>query len=275
MILKCTKVFATTALPYSDCNRSLFEKIFCRSSSIFNSGIKLHKRNIMTTIDSQDIVPAIKGKNTGTVIFLHGSGGTGSLSKEWVEMLKPEIALPHLKIIFPTAPLRPYTPLFGELSNVWFNRIKISPKCPEHLETLNSASEDLKQIVQKEIDSGIPADRIVIGGFSMGGAMSLHMGYRITPQIGGVFALSSFLNENSLVYQELQQNKSQKLPPLFYTQGDRDDLVLFEWAENTFKQLQSYGVEGQFMTKKGCFHELKKKEIDAVWNWITELIPEQ
>ncbi|XP_065225560.1 lysophospholipase-like protein 1 isoform X4 [Planococcus citri] len=233
------------------------------------------KRSIMTTIDPYCIVPATKGKNTGTVIFLHGSGGTGSLSKEWVEMLKPQIAFPHLKILFPTAPLRPYTPLMGELSNVWFNRIKISPDSPEHLETLSQAAEDLKRIVQQEIDSGIPADRIIIGGFSMGGAMSLHMGYRITPQIGGVFALSSFLNENSLVYQELQQKKSQKLPPLFYTQGDRDDLVLFNWAENTFKQLQSYGVQGQFVTKKGAFHELKKKEIDDVWKWIAEIVPDQ
>ena len=51
--------------------------------------------------------------------------------------------------------------------------------------------------------------------------------------------------------------------------------MLFEWAENTFKQLQSYGVQGQFMTKKGAFHELKRREIDAVWKWITELVPEQ
>lgn len=49
------------------------------------------------------------------------------------------------------------------MSNVWFDRIKIAPNCPEHLETLQSACEELKKIVNEEVKSGIPLSRIVIG----------------------------------------------------------------------------------------------------------------
>lgn len=74
--------------------------------------------------------------------------------------------------------------------------------------------------------------------------------------------------------QELEQKKSRKFPPLFFAHGDRDDLVSFETGHNTFEQLEKLGVKGRFMIKKNAFHELKAKEINALWEWINEIVPD-
>lgn len=71
----------------------------------------------------------------------------------------------------------------------------------------------------------------------------------------------------------MEEKKPPKLPPLFYAHGDLDDLVDLKWGQETFKQLQERGVKGQFHVFEHTFHELKKKEIDSLFAWINDLIP--
>ncbi|KAK7794336.1 hypothetical protein R5R35_011271 [Gryllus longicercus] len=215
------------------------------------------------------------GKHTGTVIFLHGSGDTGQGVREWIKtLLGKDLTFPNLKLLYPTAPLRPYTPLDGHNSYVWFDRQRISPDVPEHLETINSSAEQLSQLVRNEINDGILLRNIVIGGFSMGGAMAMHLGYRSLFGIGGVFALSSFLNDNSIVYKELSNQVGDgHVPPLFMCHGDRDELVYLSWGQQTFELLKKNGVEGQFHILKDAFHELKKRELRLLNDWLLERVP--
>ncbi|XKL62390.1 hypothetical protein PGB90_002225 [Kerria lacca] len=116
----------------------------------------------MSAIERIEITKPKSGTNTGTVIFLHGSGGTGQSVKEWIDMLRENETFSHLKILYPTASMRPYTPLKGEISNVWFDRLQISPNCTEHLESLNPMCEELKKLIDQEVKEGIPLNRIVI-----------------------------------------------------------------------------------------------------------------
>uniref|UniRef100_A0A8B9JR87 palmitoyl-protein hydrolase n=1 Tax=Astyanax mexicanus TaxID=7994 RepID=A0A8B9JR87_ASTMX len=142
------------------------------------------------------------GKHSASVIFLHGSGDTGQGLRAWVrDVMTQDMAFEHIRVIYPTAPSRPYTPMHGALSHVWFDRHKISRDCPEHLESIEEMCSNLGAIVQDEIRAGVPKHRMVIGGFSMGGAMALHLACRYHQDIAGVFALSSFLNKDSVVYQ--------------------------------------------------------------------------
>nr|CAH7749458.1 unnamed protein product [Callosobruchus chinensis] len=101
---------------------------------------------------------------TGSVIFLHGSGDTGQGFLNWVKFLMgPDFGLPHINFYFPTAPVRPYTPLQGNPSNVWFDRHSITPDVPEHIETLESIGKEMKSLIDKVVDSGVPLNRIVVG----------------------------------------------------------------------------------------------------------------
>ncbi|KAJ8969839.1 hypothetical protein NQ317_018940 [Molorchus minor] len=198
--------------------------------------------------------------NSASVIFLHGSGDTGEGFLNWIKFLLEDISLPHINFYFPTAPLRPYTPLGGELSNVWFDRLSITPDVPEHKETLDSIGTEIKSFINKIVESGVPLNRIVVGGFSMGGALALHTGYRFNPGLAGVFTLSSFLNNNSAIYTNFEIKRN---TPLYV-----DTLVPISWGEKTFKDITKLGIKAEFIPIRNTMHELKKKELEGLFEWI-------
>ncbi|KAK7878070.1 hypothetical protein WMY93_031291 [Mugilogobius chulae] len=104
-------------------------------------------------------------KHSASVLFLHGSGDTGQGLRAWVrDVTSPDLAFSHIRVIYPTAPERPYTPMRGARSHVWFDRLKISRDCPEHLDSIDSMAETLSAVIQDEVNAGIPKHRIVLGG---------------------------------------------------------------------------------------------------------------
>ncbi|ELK32165.1 Lysophospholipase-like protein 1 [Myotis davidii] len=160
----------------------------------------------------------------------------------------------------------------GGISNVWFDRFKISNDCPEHLESIDVMCQVLTDLINDEVKSGIKKNRILIGGFSMGGCMAMHVAYRNHQDVAGVFALSSFLNKTSAVYQALQK-RAGALPELFQCHGTADELVLHSWGEETNSALQSLGVSTKFHSFPGLFHELSTGELEKLRAWILAKLP--
>lgn len=109
----------------------------------------------------------------------------------------------------------------------------------------------------------------------MGGALALHTGYHVNRKLAGVFTCSSFLNNDSIVYESLELGLSPKetLPKLLMYHGERDSLVPSEWGKKTYDQLTSLGVRGDFITLKNTMHELKTKQIIELQDWITDVLP--
>ncbi|XP_053315012.1 lysophospholipase-like protein 1 [Spea bombifrons] len=215
------------------------------------------------------------GKHTASVIFLHGSGDSGQGIKSWIrEILKQDLAFKHIKVIFPTAPAQPYSPMLGEMSNVWFDRYKISMECCENLDSIDSMCHVLTNLIQEEVKSGISKNRIILGGFSMGGAMAMHLAYRYNKDLAGVFALSSFLNKDSEVYQKIKEAKCRP-PELFQCHGRADTLVLHKWGEETNTLLKSVGVATAFHSFPNLYHELNLQELEMLRTWILTKLPEE
>uniref|UniRef100_A0A8C9LD20 palmitoyl-protein hydrolase n=1 Tax=Pavo cristatus TaxID=9049 RepID=A0A8C9LD20_PAVCR len=103
------------------------------------------------------------GRHTASLIFLHGSGDTGQGVRTWIkQILNQDMAFQHIKVIYPTAPARPYTPMRGATSTVWFDRYKISNDCPEHIESIDSMCQGLTELINDEMKNGIAKDRILI-----------------------------------------------------------------------------------------------------------------
>lgn len=152
--------------------------------------------------------------------------------------------------------------------------MSITPDAPEHKETLESIGKEINNLIDKELSSGIPLNRIAVGGFSMGGALALHTAFRFTPGIAGVFALSSFLNKNSMVYENLKNNQTGVSTPLYMCHGERDTLVPLKWGKETFETLSQLGVKGQFIPLKNTMHELKKNEVLGLFQWISKILPD-
>ncbi|KAK3092540.1 hypothetical protein FSP39_004166 [Pinctada imbricata] len=165
----------------------------------------------------------------------------------------------------------PYTPYNGHESTVWFDRRKISASVPEEKTSIDATAFSLSHIIQTEVQGGIPPSRIVIGGFSMGAAMSMHLGYRYHRDVAGVFALSGFLNHGSSVYEEIKGVKD--LPLLFQCHGTKDELVSEAWGKETYDKLTELGVKGEYHTFD-IFHEFNKREILMLREWILKLLPE-
>ncbi|XP_041987116.1 lysophospholipase-like protein 1 isoform X1 [Aricia agestis] len=213
-------------------------------------------------------------KHTATVIVFHGSGGNGENMKEWVNLMTKKFVFPHIKVLYPTAPLQPYTPSNGMMSNVWFDRTDISLSAPEMLDSLDRIKLDVLQLIKKENELGIPNNRIIVGGFSMGGALSFHIGYRWVKDLAGVFAFSSFLNEKSIVYEELKGSQF-KGPPLFQVHGDSDMMVDLSWGHYTHDTLTSHGVQGEFHVLQKLGHSLNKRGMNMIKDWIDKILPDE
>ncbi|XP_040119197.1 lysophospholipase-like protein 1 [Oryx dammah] len=214
------------------------------------------------------------GRHSASLIFLHGSGDSGQGLRTWIkQVLNQDLTFQHIKVIYPTAPPRPYTPLKGGTSNVWFDRLKISNDCPEHLESIDVMCRVLTDLIDDEVKTGIKKNRILVGGFSMGGCMAMHLAYRNHQDVAGVFALSSFLNKTSAVYQALQKSDG-VLPELFQCHGTADELVLHSWGEETNSVLKSLGVSTKFHSFPGVYHELSKEELEKLKSWILTKLPD-
>lgn len=123
----------------------------------------------------------------------------------------------------------------------------------------------------------MPKIQFFTGGFSMGGALALHSGFHVNQELAGIFTCSSFLNDNSIVFDTLrarqnQQNPNQ-LPKLLMYHGERDSLVPISWGKETYDELQNLGVSGEFKTLKNTLHELKASELLEIQEWILRILP--
>uniref|UniRef100_A0A8C2R6V9 palmitoyl-protein hydrolase n=1 Tax=Capra hircus TaxID=9925 RepID=A0A8C2R6V9_CAPHI len=108
------------------------------------------------------------GRHSASLIFLHGSGDSGQGLRTWIkQVLNQDLTFQHIKVIYPTAPPRPYTPLKGGISNVWFDRLKISNDCPEHLESIDVMCQVLTDLIDDEVKTGIKKNRILVVPIAM------------------------------------------------------------------------------------------------------------
>ncbi|XP_025105483.1 lysophospholipase-like protein 1 isoform X2 [Pomacea canaliculata] len=205
-------------------------------------------------------------------------GGTGDdLRDTFRYLLREDLCFPHIRILYPTAPVRPYSLADGMPSSVWFDRVNLGLNSVEQKISTDAMAKQLGQLVDAEVKSGIPLHRIVIGGFSMGGAMALHLGYRFHKKIAGVIAIGSFLPNDSAVYQDLEQVKAADttLPLLTQIHGEADELVNFLWGRNTFDRLCSLGVKGEFTAVPNLGHFLNRTVTISLREKILKLLPEE
>ncbi|XP_023029741.2 lysophospholipase-like protein 1 isoform X1 [Leptinotarsa decemlineata] len=208
---------------------------------------------------------------SAAIIFLHGSDSSGPEISNLITSLVGNSSFPsHINFYFPTAPARFYMPL-QKITNVWFNRYNITPGDPEDSDGIEESAEEIKKLIYEIIEMDeVPVNRIVVGGFSMGGAQALHMAYRFTPGVAGVFALSSFLNNDSAIF------GNEKIPdiPLHMSHGKQDPFIFFPWGFETFEKLTKLGVRNaEFVGINNSSHELKKNELLGLFDWIQNIVP--
>lgn len=103
----------------------------------------------------------------------------------------------------------------------------------------------------------------------MGGSLALQEAYRFSPGLAGVCTMSSFLNDNTLLYKEVNAPET----PLCMFHGDRDTLAPISWGQKTYNELVKAGIKADFHVVKNTMHELKRNELKELFNWIQQILP--
>ncbi|XP_003745788.1 acyl-protein thioesterase 1 [Galendromus occidentalis] len=213
------------------------------------------------------IVPATE-QHTATVIFLHGLGDTGH---GWSGELQ-RIRKPHIKYICPTAPSIPVALNMGMRMPAWFNLYSLDAEGPQDEAGIKAASETIQKIIRDEESAGIPSERIIVGGFSMGGALALFCSLTHKSKLAGIIGLSTWLPLADQIPANISANGQ---VPIFMGHGDADDIVPRRWGQMTATALQKFNPNVKFSVYAGMGHSSCKEEMDEVESFIQNHLPKQ
>jgi phospholipase/carboxylesterase len=181
-------------------------------------------------------------KPNAAVIWLHGLGADG----HDFEPIVPEIV--HRgerawRFVFPNAPVRPVTINGGMSMRAWYDLKGMDRKAAEDVTGFRDTDAQIRQLIAREVERGIPTNRIVLAGFSQGGAVSLYTSVRFPQALAGVLALSCYLpRESSFSAERAPANNATSI---FMAHGQGDTVLpmtLGEQSRNFLKE-QGYTVE--------------------------------
>ena len=174
------------------------------------------------------------------VIWLHGLGADGHDFEPIVPELRLDPGL-NIRFVFPHAPMMPVTINQGFVMRAWFDirTADISAEADE--KGIRASAKMVSKLVDAEIAKGIAPERIVLAGFSQGGAIVLHAGLRYGKQLAGIIALSTFLP----LAESLEQEKSATNDgiPILLAHGSADPVVPVALAYETRAALENGGYE--------------------------------
>lgn len=201
-----------------------------------------------------------------SVIWLHGLGADG----HDFEPIVPYLGLPPglaVRFVFPHAMRRPITINGGMVMRAWYDIVEISASRGQDEAGIRHSAEQVRALIDREIERGVPASKIILAGFSQGGAMALHVGLRYEQKLAGIMALSAYL----LFPERLMQDHSEANAdtPVFIGHGTMDATVPFALGQATVKTLES----GQWPVEWHSYpipHSVSPPEIADVGVWLKQ-----
>jgi phospholipase/carboxylesterase len=174
-----------------------------------------------------------------SVLWLHGLGADGHDFEPIVPELRLPASLP-VRFLFPHAPTRPVTINMGMRMRAWYDILQMGGG-PEDEAGIRASQALVEGLVSNEIKRGIPARRIVLAGFSQGGAIVLQTALRHAERLAGVMALSTYLPLKGHLEKERQAANSDL--PVFMAHGQFDNMISLERAVQTRDALGALGYK--------------------------------
>ncbi len=200
------------------------------------------------------------------VIWLHGLGADG----HDFEGIVAELGLPDshtIRFIFPHAPMRPITINHHMVMRGWYDIYSLDNLEREDEKGIEDSRSHIEQLLQEQIDRGIPSNRIVLAGFSQGGAIALYLGLTYLQPIAGIIGLSTYLPFTRNEKRKLQI--TQKNIPILMCHGSYDDVVPTHLGKETNAYLKANGLTPQWHTYP-MGHQVCNEEIQLIGNWLTK-----
>ena len=203
----------------------------------------------------------------GSVIWLHGLGATN----HDFDPIVPELSAPHLRFIFPAAPLRRVTINQGMRMPAWYDILSLDdPPLREQESHVREVASEIVALVERERARGVRAEDIVLAGFSQGGAVALHVGLRAERKLAGVLVLSGYLLLPDQLEEERQPGGQQT--PFLFCHGRHDPVVPLRLGQASFTRVTRAGYNAEW-SEFDMQHSLCMEEVRRIRTWLEQRFP--
>jgi phospholipase/carboxylesterase len=209
-----------------------------------------------------EIEPRVPARSA--VVWLHGLGADG----HDFEPIAPLLGLDDdlgVRFVFPHAPRRAVTVNMGLIMPAWYDILSLDLRRDHDDKGIRESAEHVRALIARENERGVPTDRIVLAGFSQGGAIALHVALRHEQAFAGIMALSCYLvREEALERERTDANRD---TGIFQAHGVADPMVPVERGEATHRRLVEWGYDVEWHTYK-TGHQVHPDEILDIGNWL-------
>jgi phospholipase/carboxylesterase len=221
------------------------------------------QENEQAVLLTQDAAP------TASVIWMHGLGADG---RDFVPLV-PQLGLAPaagIRFVFPHAPRRPVTLNGGMPMRAWYDIRELSAGSLEDAAGILESAARLDGFIERERALGIRADRIVLAGFSQGGAMALQVALRYRESLAGVMALSTYLPLRDRLASEASE--ANRTISILMCHGRNDPVLTIQLGRLSRDALQALGYTVQWK-EYDMRHEVCEEEIGDIARWLRKALP--
>lgn len=218
---------------------------------------------MLPCIEKEPNQPAV-----ASVIWLHGLGADG----HDFEPIVPELRLPAdlpIRFIFPHAPVQPVTINGGMAMRAWYDILEANLGRRVDEAGVRASAEQVAQLIEREVERGIPHSKIVLAGFSQGGAITLFLGLRYPNRLAGLLALSTYLPCPETLAAE--RSAAMKDAPLFMAHGSYDPIVPLTLARDTERRLRELDYAPVFQ-EYPMPHSVCVPEVQDIRNFLIRVL---
>ena len=205
---------------------------------------------------------------SAAVIWLHGLGADG----HDFAGLVPELDLsncPPIRFVFPHAPSMPVTVNGGYVMPAWYDILGPNLVSQQDAAGIQASERAIVALIAHEVARGIPAERIVLAGFSQGCAMALHTGLRLPQRLAGIMALSGYLPLADRLAAE--RHSANARTPVFMAHGTQDPVVVLARGEASRDALATLGQPVQWHSYP-MPHSLHPREIADISAFLAQVL---
>jgi phospholipase/carboxylesterase len=204
----------------------------------------------------------------GTVIWLHGLGADGW---DFVPIVH-ELGLPEdlaLRFIFPHAPRQPVSVNGGAVMRAWYDIAIDGLERRVDERGVRASALTVATLVARELARGIPAQRVVLAGFSQGGVIALHAGLRCPDTLGGILALSTYLAVPDTLATEA--HPANAATPILMAHGTQDPVIPLALAERSRQHLLGLHYPVEWHTYPMA-HSVAQEELRAISRFLQRVL---
>jgi len=205
---------------------------------------------------------------TAAIIWMHGLGADAHDFEPVLPFLDLGPGCP-VRYVFPNAPVRPVTLNGGMQMRAWYDLLSMDRNAAEDEAGIRDSATGIDALIAREIARGIAPERIVMAGFSQGGAMALFTALRYPERLAGVLALSTYLPLAAAVSEE--RTDVNAALPIFMAHGDVDAVVPVNFARNSRKRLTGLGHEVEWH-EYPMPHSVSPPELEDIKEFLGRLL---